>query len=132
MKMLNFTRLAGGFGFLGVALGAFGAHGLKDRLLASGQTENWETATLYLFVHALALLLVASQAKEANSRKAVWICAFWSVGVLIFCGTLYTIALTEFSKLGMITPIGGASFLGGWLILAWAGLIHRDPDSSNG
>lgn len=110
-------------GFLGVALGAFGAHGLdtmlkdvenRDRLM-----ENFETGARYHMYHALALIGVALAA--GSSRRAVSI-AGWSfvVGILVFSGSLYVLALTGQRWLGMITPIGGVAFLVGWAALAAA------------
>ncbi|MEO8351117.1 MAG: DUF423 domain-containing protein [Chthoniobacteraceae bacterium] len=105
-------RLAAIFGFLGVALGAFGAHGLKTILERNGRTENWETAVLYHLVHAA--VLVALALREPVSKVAFWL---FACGIVIFSGTLYTLALTNLKWLGAITPIGGVCLLAGWLAL---------------
>ncbi|MCL4140540.1 UNVERIFIED_CONTAM: hypothetical protein GTU68_045915 [Idotea baltica] len=100
-------------GFSGVTLGAFGAHGLGDRLT----TESlgwWDTATLYTLVHAIAALTV-SRSKDA-AKPAGW--AF-IIGAIIFGGSLYALALGAPRIMGAITPIGGVSFLFGWGMLAW-------------
>ena len=106
-------RAAAVFGFLGVALGAFGAHGLKDVLLAGGRAAVWETATLYLLVHAVALLAVALHMPRA--RVIGWL---WGAGMVIFSGSLYVLALTGVKGLGAVTPVGGVLLLGGWVWLA--------------
>lgn len=105
-------RLAAIFGFLGVALGAFGAHGLQATLVANGKLEVWHTATLYHLVHAVVLLVLASRAVVA---KAPFI--LFTAGILIFSGSLYALALSNVKVLGAITPIGGLCFLAGWLLL---------------
>jgi uncharacterized membrane protein YgdD (TMEM256/DUF423 family) len=100
------TRTAAILGFLGVALGAFGAHGLKDTLEAHAATAIWQTAVLYHLVHAVAALW-ASEKRPA----VVWI---WTAGIVIFSGSLYLLAVTNIRWLGAITPIGGILFLIGW------------------
>ncbi len=96
-------RLSAILGFLGVALGAFGAHALHDTLLARDRLETWETAVLYHLVHAPVLLGLATFA-PGFSRAAWW--SFFG-GVAIFSGSLYLLCLTEVSILGAITPLGG-------------------------
>lgn len=105
------------FGFLGVALGAFGAHGLRKILLETGRVENWETAVFYHLVHAVVLLVLAV-------RPTVHKATFWSfaAGIIIFSGSLYILALTNLKWLGAITPLGGVGLLVGWLLL----VIRRD------
>lgn len=105
------TRLAASLGFLGVLLGAFGAHGLKNLLEAHAATAIWQTAVLYHLVHAVAALW-ASDKRPA----VVWI---WSAGIVIFSGSLYLLAVTNLRWLGAITPIGGTLFLVGWLMVAF-------------
>ncbi len=107
------TRLAAILGFLGVALGAFGAHGLKDTLAQHSTTEVWEKAVLYHFIHAV-MLFVLAQRKPIWT--GAWLCFF--MGIVIFSGSLYVLAVTNLKWLGAITPIGGLSFLAGWLWLA--------------
>lgn len=113
MTVVTLRRMAALFGFLGVALGAFGAHGLHDLLVKNDRVANWETAVLYHLVHAV--LLVAITRGESVSRLAWWLLA---TGILIFSGTLYVLALTNLRWLGAITPLGGLALLGGWLVLA--------------
>lgn len=101
-------RLAAFVVFLGIALGAFGAHGLADRLEETGRLDNWETATLYHLIHGIALFVVALRSSRALGY-------FWFLaGVVLFSGSLYALALSDIGKLGAITPLGGVSFLVGW------------------
>lgn len=106
-------------GFLAVLLGAFGAHALKARLSVE-MLAIWKTASEYHFYHALALLLVGSIARQGRvpGLDAAALCFLG--GVLVFCGSLYLLALTQARWLGAITPIGGLLFLAGWVTLAWA------------
>ena len=106
-------RLATGFCFLGVALGAFGAHALKGRLEAHPTTEVWKTAVLYHFIHALALLLLAVLPTVSRATASLFV-----AGILLFSGSLYLLALTNVKWLGAITPLGGLCFLAGWIWLA--------------
>ena len=99
---------------LAVAAGAFGAHGLKDRLDARA-LEVFETAARYHMYHALALVLCGIIATK-GATTAGWIL---QAGIVIFCGSLYALALTGVKGLGAITPIGGLAFLVGWVYLAW-------------
>jgi uncharacterized membrane protein YgdD (TMEM256/DUF423 family) len=103
--------------FLGVALGAFGAHGLKQALGA--ERSVWETGVLYHLVHALAILFLGATAQ--NGPKAGFDIVFnlFVAGIIFFSGSLYVLALTKVMVLGAITPIGGACFLVGWGLLAY-------------
>lgn len=106
---------------LSVAAGAFGAHGLKATLTASGQAENWETACRYAMYHALALvavgLLAAIRSPAPFLTAATWC---FLVGTLIFSGCLAVLALTGIKILGAIVPIGGVLLIVGWALLALA------------
>ena len=106
-------------GFLSVALGAFGAHALKDFLAAQNRLQTYETAVQYQFYHALALLAVGILAlvKPQASFSGVGLC--FLLGILIFSGSLYLLCATGIRWLGAITPIGGIAFLAGWAWLAW-------------
>lgn len=108
-------RIAAGICFLGVALGAFGAHALKGTLAANDTAEVWKTAVLYHFIHALALLVLA--ALPATNRAAA---GLFIAGIVIFSGSLYLLALTNIRWLGAITPLGGLCFLAGWVgLMIW-------------
>jgi uncharacterized membrane protein YgdD (TMEM256/DUF423 family) len=105
-------------GALGVAAGAFGAHALKGRLTPE-MLAVFETGVRYQLVHALGLLAVGWAAGRWTSgavRAAGWL---FVVGVFLFSGSLYVLCLTGVRGLGAITPIGGAAFIAGWLLLAW-------------
>ncbi len=118
-------------GFIAVAAGAFGAHGLKARL-APDLLAIFETGARYHVYHALAMALAALIAMHADTaaapalasraRLAGWL---FFVGTFFFSGSLYLLALTGTRWLGAITPIGGLAFLAGWLALAFAALTHR-------
>ncbi len=108
--------IAGLLGFTGVALGAFGAHGLKGLLEAGHQLENWKTAVFYQLVHAVALLAVADRSDSAS--RIGWC---WLGGVVCLSGSLYWIALGGPVKLlWPVTPLGGLLLLIGWALLAWS------------
>ncbi len=106
-------------GFVGVGLGAFGAHGLKGRLPAE-MLAVFETGVRYQMYHALALLVLGAMMSRLEGRAVV--VAGWSftAGILIFSGSLYALALSGVTMLGAITPIGGVAFLIGWIALAIA------------
>lgn len=104
--------------FLGVALGAFGAHALKSRLAEGGMTDVWQTAVDYQMWHALALLLCVALPCGGTLRSAA--AGLFTVGILLFCGSLYWLALDGPRWLGPVTPLGGLSFMLGWLCLAVA------------
>lgn len=104
--------------FLAVALGAFGAHGLKSRVSAESLAV-WQTGVLYHLAHALGLLLVGLLAAHLPVRNAGWMLF---AGIVLFSGSLYLMVLTGIRSLGMITPFGGVAFLAGWLLLAVAAL----------
>ncbi|WP_252177572.1 DUF423 domain-containing protein [Endozoicomonas sp. 4G] len=105
-------------GLLSVALGAFGAHALKDQL-SERYLEVWATATDYQFYHSLALVLVAVLAIHfKDSKKLRWSARLFLAGIILFSGSLYMLAVTGIGWLGAITPIGGVSFMLGWLFLA--------------
>ena len=111
-------------GFLGVAGGAFGAHALKARL-SEQMLANFETGTRYLLVHAVALLLVGVLAGRKNGDDLLVVGWAFSVGMLIFTGSLWVMALTGQRWLGAITPVGGTALIIGWLALALAAAKGR-------
>jgi len=122
--MGGWLAAAGISGFLAVALGAFGAHGLQARLEgvadAAKRISWWQTAAQYHLMHALALGLVALViVKVPAARHAGF--AF-GLGTLLFSGSLYVMALGGPRWLGAVTPLGGLGFLAGWAVLAWCGV----------
>jgi uncharacterized membrane protein YgdD (TMEM256/DUF423 family) len=108
-------KLTAALGFFGVLLGAFGAHALHARLEAAGTMAAWQTGVLYHLIHAVALLAITS--RNAVSRLTFW-CFF--VGVVVFSGSLYLLALTNIRWFGAITPLGGLGMLLGWLSLVFS------------
>lgn len=111
--------VAGISGFLAVALGAFGAHGLKTYLQPE-LYQVYQTAVEYQFYHTFALLFLGL---SSGSMPAVWVTrAGWafSFGIVLFSGSLYLLALTGIKILGAITPIGGIAFLLGWGLLTYS------------
>jgi uncharacterized membrane protein YgdD (TMEM256/DUF423 family) len=112
-------RLAALLGFSGVALGAFGAHGLRERI-SPAMLEVYRTGVLYHLVHALAVLGVALGAERIRRARAI--AALFAGGVALFSGSLYLLALTGVRALGAITPLGGLAFLCGWGLLFFAAL----------
>ena len=104
-------------GAITVALGAFGAHALKERLSA-GELDIWHTAVQYQGLHALALIAFGLFARPAARSPLVgWL---FVLGSLLFSGSLYALALGAPRWFGAITPLGGTAFIAGWLAFAWA------------
>ncbi len=119
-----FFSLGAALGALGVAAGAFGAHGLRARV-SPEMLAVFETGVRYHLIHALALLAVAwasTRWPSAAIRAAGWL---FVVGILLFSGSLYALSLTGIRALGAVTPFGGVAFLLGWLLLAWGAWTSR-------
>jgi uncharacterized membrane protein YgdD (TMEM256/DUF423 family) len=106
-------RVATLLGALAVALGAFGAHGLKDLLVRNNTVTIWERAVFYHFVHVVMLFILAGRTPLRKGPSISFL-----AGILFFSGSLYVLALINLRWLGAITPIGGISFIVGWLWLA--------------
>jgi uncharacterized membrane protein YgdD (TMEM256/DUF423 family) len=131
LSPVAWLRIGALAGFLAVAFGAFGAHGLKDRLKPAAsdsadeadfklrRLENFETAARYNAVHALAIVAVGLMGLAGRSSPALQV-AGWSfvVGIVLFSGSLYAYGLTGLRWLGAVTPFGGVGFLIGWLAMA--------------
>ncbi len=109
--------LAGLSGALAVGLGAFGAHALKVMLEANGRVNTFEMAVRYHFFHTLALLAAGILTEKFPATK--YAALLFSLGTLIFCGSLYALAFTNQPWWGAITPLGGVALIGGWLSLGW-------------
>jgi uncharacterized membrane protein YgdD (TMEM256/DUF423 family) len=103
---------------LGVGLGAFAAHGLRGALSAA-DLATFETGVRYQMYHAFALLVVAGALVRWPSATAVAAGWLFTVGIVLFSGSLYILVLTGMRWLGAVTPFGGVAFLVGWLLLAW-------------
>ena len=121
--MLNWIGIAAINMAIAVALGAFGAHGLEGRV-SMQQLEWWHTATLYLFVHALGLLLVGLLIRlKYITQTTAWLL---QIGIIIFAGSLYAMTLGAPRWFGAITPIGGVLMIAGWLWLATSAFRLKD------
>jgi uncharacterized membrane protein YgdD (TMEM256/DUF423 family) len=122
--------LAGANGLFAVAAGAFGAHGLRSRLTAEALAV-FETAARYHMYHALAMAALAALAGQASSRLVNASAGSFQLGIFLFCGSLYAMALSrlEWKWLGPITPLGGLLLMVGWLCLALVGLSRATPPS---
>ncbi len=122
---MSARRLAAVLGFLAVALGAFGAHGLKawldseDPAFAVKAMDWWRTAALYHLVHAVAIVAASRRLADpdAGPVRAGPVAWCFTAGIVLFSGSLYAMALGAPTRLGMVTPIGGLAFLAGWFAL---------------
>lgn len=105
---------------LAVILGAFGAHGLQNRL-DDYSRGVYEKAVFYHFLHAMGILVVAILGRTSTFPEGGvdTVCWFLLAGIVLFSGSLYLLAVTGNRALGMITPFGGVAFIIGWLLLAW-------------
>ncbi len=119
----RFALLAGSLlAALGVGLGAFGAHGLRN-VLDAGALAWWQTAVQYQMWHAIGLLALGAARVPRSALPA----ALLAAGTTIFAGSLYLMALTGLRTLGMVTPFGGVLLIAGWLVLAWRTARPRRP-----
>ncbi|KXK23089.1 MAG: membrane protein [Bacteroidetes bacterium OLB12] len=107
-------------GLLAVALGAFGAHALKSTLVTNNRLDVYELGVQYQFYHTLALLGIGLLMLNRESRLLRMASVFMILGIFFFSGSLYILALTNNSTLGMITPVGGVCFIAGWACLVGA------------
>jgi uncharacterized membrane protein YgdD (TMEM256/DUF423 family) len=105
-------RIAALMGLLAVGLGAFGAHGLKEILARNQTAAIWEKAVFYHFIHTIMLFILAARHPLS---KGPWFS--FLIGIVVFSGSLYLLALTNVHGLGAVTPVGGISFIVGWLWL---------------
>jgi uncharacterized membrane protein YgdD (TMEM256/DUF423 family) len=117
--MRKYLYLAAAAGAIGVSAGAFGAHALKETLVIRETISIWNTAVLYNLVHASALL-GAGLYLVGKPRSASWLAkasACWAIGIVLFSGSLYCLALGGPRWMGPITPAGGLFLILGWLLL---------------
>lgn len=114
-----FFGLGAALAGVAVALGAFGAHWLREKLSVE-DLAIFETGVRYQMYHALALMVVAWAASRWEASQIHWAGWLFVVGIVVFSGSLYTLVLTGQRWLGAITPIGGLAFLAGWLLLSWS------------
>jgi uncharacterized membrane protein YgdD (TMEM256/DUF423 family) len=130
MSGMNWVRVGTVLGFLGVALGAFGAHALKARLETLGTTAAYQTAVQYQMYHALALLALGLLVNPFHRNPPVAVAGWcFLIGVILFSGSLYLLAVTGIKPLGAITPFGGVAMLAGWLVFAVAASHPMLPSS---
>lgn len=137
-KPVNILFISACFGFTGVLLGAFGAHALKSTLTAHGTHDIWEKGILYHLIHSACLLAVAAVVMTSNATRianqwlvrAAWC---WSVGILLFSGSLYGLAVGVPVKfLWPVTPAGGLAFLAGWsCVMAYAWGLARKSSATD-
>lgn len=128
----KFIFLGSLFSMLAVVLGAFGAHILKERLGSHG-LDIWKTAVLYQFIHAISMVALASHVDEIKKRRATIILSLFTIGIVLFSGSLYILSMSEYpllrSIMGPLTPIGGISFILGWFIVMLS--TKKQEDNSN-
>lgn len=108
-----------------VGLGAFGAHGLRH-LVSPEHLAVWRTAVEYQLFHTVALLVLIHSSK---GPQPLWTLRLWTLGILLFSGSLYALVLTQVRVLGAITPLGGLSFIAGWLALVFTARSRRKAPS---
>lgn len=104
------------FGATAVMIGAFGAHALKDTLEASGRLDTFETAVKYQFYHTMALLAVGIMMQHIQRKTLQYAALLFSLGIVLFSGSLYVLCATGLGALGAVTPLGGVLFIGGWVL----------------
>ena len=120
--MQTLLLLAAIFGATGVAIGAFGAHGLSAILEANGRADTFQTGTIYHLVHAVALLGIAFVASQYDSQLVIYAGYAMVAGIVLFSGSLYILSIFDIRIMGAIAPLGGTAFIIGWILLgvvAW-------------
>ncbi len=110
-------RIAAALLGIAVALGAFGAHGLKD-MVEADRIDIWEKAVRYQMLHATALMVMAVAAAHLSAKTVQRAAVLFQVGILLFSGSLYLLVLLDVSALGAVTPFGGLAMIAGWVVLA--------------
>lgn len=107
-------------GVLAVALGAFGAHALKPLLVENGRLDTYELAVRYHFYHTLALLAIGLLMDRYNPKTLSWSALVMVIGMFLFSGSLYILALVNTTSVALITPLGGLFLIGGWGLLFYS------------
>ena len=118
--------VASALGVLAVALGAFGAHALKNLLSATGRLDTYELAVRYHFYHTFALLAVAILMDKYSLPRLKLSALLFFIGIILFSGSLYALCLFNISKIAIITPFGGAFLIAGWATLFIAVLRNSE------
>lgn len=114
--------LAALFGMIGVGMGAFGAHALNGILTANGRRSTYETAVQYQLIHTLAMLFISSAIRRWPGGLTKAAAVFFTLGIVLFSGSLYILSIFDVSFMGAVAPIGGGALIFGWLCLgltAW-------------
>lgn len=106
-------------GFIAVALGAFGAHGLEGKI-SEQAIKTWEKAVTYQMFHTVSILITGLLLIKYQSASLVWAGSLFTLGIVLFSGSLYLYSTTGVKSLAMITPFGGVVFLAGWVTLGYA------------
>jgi uncharacterized membrane protein YgdD (TMEM256/DUF423 family) len=118
--MNKYTKIGAFTAMLAVLLGAFGAHLLKDRLSVD-TLDVYNTGVQYQMYHAIGILIIAVLIERLPSQKlAIWAARLLLIGIVLFSGSLYALALSGVKVMGAITPLGGIAFIAGWICLALA------------
>ena len=118
----GFLKLGALLGAISVVLGAFGAHTLKQ-FISEKSLLTFETGVRYQFYHAIALLFTGILYKEFSNKSLLWAGRMFCLGILLFSGSLYFLAIVNLTEnaglkgIGAITPLGGACFIAGWILL---------------
>lgn len=107
-------------GVLAVALGAFGAHALKPLLVENGRLDTYELAVRYHFYHTLSLLAIGLLMDRYNPKTLAWSALVMVIGMFLFSGSLYVLALVNTTSVALITPLGGLFLIGGWGLLFYS------------
>lgn len=123
--MQKLGLVAGFLGIMGVVFGAFGAHALEQTLEQSGRTDVWSTAVLYHLIHTV--VIYASSLTPLHRRLLLAAGWTWVLGITLFSGSLYVIALGGPSWLGPVTPLGGLALIAGWAMVAWNAITGKRP-----
>lgn len=109
--------ISSALGFLAVALGAFGAHALKEMLTVNGRLDTYDLAVRYHFYHTLALLASGIMMDKFKGSGIKLSALLFLIGIVLFSGSLYALCLVNISKIAAITPIGGVFLIAGWATL---------------
>jgi uncharacterized membrane protein YgdD (TMEM256/DUF423 family) len=119
-KSINWILIAGFFGFTGVAIGAFGAHILSDKL-SEKMFEVYKTGVFYHLIHTVVIAVIAFYSNKKFNLSAI----FFSIGIILFSFSLYLYSITGIIFFAIITPLGGISFLLGWVALMWKAISKK-------
>src|SRR3569623_1898440 len=116
---------------LAVVIGAFGAHGVRD-MIGPDMVRIYETGVSYHFYHALGMLAVPllTRAGLITASAAKWAIIFFLVGIVCFSGSLYILAISGHTLWGAVAPIGGTSFIAGWMAIVYGSIQRKPPASS--